>query len=82
MIQVSLQAEIGKVVGADLIAQEGEEFLALRDKGTAVDVMAVFDLFDDCVQLALYAFCNAASEYLRIRAAASSSRAACGSLRR
>jgi len=69
MIEAFLQSEVGKVVGADLIAQEGGELLVLFDEGIAIvsseDMMAVFDLFEDRVQLALHPLCNAASEDFR-----------------
>ncbi len=68
VIEAFLQAEVGKVVGAGLIAQEGGELLVLLDEGSAIvsaeDVMAVFDLFEDRVQLALHPLCNAVSEDL------------------
>lgn len=51
MVEAFLQAEVGKVVGADLIAKEGRELLVLLDEGIATvsaeDVMAVLDLFHD-----------------------------------
>ncbi len=47
-------------VRVDLIAQEGRELLVLLDEGitivSAEDMMAVFDLFEDRVQLALHPF--------------------------
>ena len=48
MLQTLLQPEIGQIIGADLIAQEGGEHLILLDEGVLEvgpeDVMPVFDL--------------------------------------
>ena len=48
MLQSLLQSEIGQIVGADLIAQEGGELFVLLDEGVfevgAEDVMPVLDL--------------------------------------
>jgi hypothetical protein len=56
VIQAFLQAEVGEVVGADFIAQEGEELLVLLEEGVlevgAKDMVAVLDLIDDGGQFA------------------------------
>ena len=57
MAETFLQAEIRQVVRADFIAQERGELLVLLDECVLPvrpeNVMAVFDLFDDGVELAL-----------------------------
>ena len=57
MLQAFLQPEVGEVVGADLVAQEGGELLVLLDEGVlavgAEDMMAVLDLLERGVELAL-----------------------------
>ena len=57
VVQALLQPEIGQIVGADLIAQEGGELLVLLDEGVfevgAEDVMAVLDLLQRGVEFAL-----------------------------
>ena len=69
MVQALLQAEVSQVVRADLIAQEGGELLVLFDKSVfpvgAEDMMAVLDLFQGGVELALQLFGEAAAEDLR-----------------
>jgi len=69
IVQAFLEAEIGQVVGACLIALIGGELLVLLDEGVAIvgakDVMAVFDLFHDRVQLALQPFGDTLSEHLK-----------------
>ena len=56
MLQAFLQPEVGEVVGAELVAQEGGELLVLLEEGVfpvgAEDVMAVLDLLQGGVQLA------------------------------
>ena len=68
MVQAFLQAEVGQVVGAGLGAQISGELLVLLDEGIAIvgakDMVAVLDLFDDRVQLALQLFGDALPEDL------------------
>src|SRR5215470_10643241 len=56
MLQTFLQSEIAKIVGAELVAQEGGELFVLLEEAVlpvgAEDVMAVLDLFQGGVQLA------------------------------
>ncbi len=51
MIESLLQPEVGKIVGAEFISQEGSELFVLLDEGIfpigAEDMMAVLDLVDD-----------------------------------
>ena len=60
VIQPLLESEVGEVVGADLVAQEGGELLVLLDEGVfpvgAEDMMAVLDLLQGGVQLAAELF--------------------------
>jgi hypothetical protein len=57
VVEAFLQSEIGQIVGADLIAQEGGELFVLLDEGVfevgAEDVMAVLDLLQGGVEFAL-----------------------------
>src|SRR5882724_861107 len=68
MLQTLLQAEIGQIVGADLIAQEGGELFVLLDEGVfevgPEDMMPVFDLFQGGVEFALQLLGDAAAEDL------------------
>src|ERR1017187_8292218 len=68
MVQPLLQTEVGQVIGAGLVAQIGRELLVLLDEGVAIvgaeDVMAMLDLLDDRVQLALQFFGDALPEDL------------------
>src|ERR1022692_4433134 len=72
MVQPLLQTEVGQVIGAGLVAQIGRELLVLLDEGVAIvgaeDVMAMLDLLDDRVQLALQFFGDALPGYTQIRA--------------
>src|SRR5215469_1419114 len=56
MLQTFPQSEVGKVVGAELVAQEGGELFVLLEEAVlpvgAEDVMAVLDLFQGGMQLA------------------------------
>src|SRR5258705_990332 len=69
VVQALLQAEVGQIVRADLIAQEGGELLVLFDKSVfpvgAEDMMPVLNLFYGGVELALQLFVDAAAEDLR-----------------
>ncbi len=51
MIQSFLQTEVGEVIGAEFISEEGRELLVLFEESVfpvgAEDMMAVLDLFDD-----------------------------------
>ena len=57
VVEAFLQSEIGQIVEADLIAQEGEELFVLLDECVfevgAEDVMAVLDLLQGGVEFAL-----------------------------
>ena len=68
MVQALFQTEIGQVVGGGFIAQIGGELLVLLDECVAIvgteDVMAMLDLLDDRVQLALQFFGDALPEDL------------------
>jgi hypothetical protein len=68
VVQAFLQAEVGEVVGADFIAQEGEELLVLLEKGVlevgAKDMVAVLDLIDDGGQFAFHLACQPHAEDL------------------
>src|SRR5208337_4450871 len=59
MIESLPQAEVIEVVGDQLVAQEGREFLVLLQEGAlevgAEDMMAVLDLVDDRGQFAAHA---------------------------
>ena len=54
IVQAFLEAEIGQVVGACLIAQIGGELLVLLDEGVAIvgakNVMPMFELFENRVR--------------------------------
>src|ERR1035441_10836700 len=67
-VQALFQTEIGQVVGGGFIAQIGGELLVLLDECVAIvgteDVMAMLDLLDDRVQLALQFFGDALPEDL------------------
>src|SRR5262245_12075003 len=58
MVQSLLEAEIGKVVGDQLVAQEGRELFVLLQEGVlevgAEDMMTVLDAIDDGGELALH----------------------------
>src|SRR5208337_727237 len=58
MVEPLAQAEVGEIVGDQLVAQEGREFLVLLQEGAlevgAEDMMAVLDLVDDGGQLAMH----------------------------
>ena len=66
--QAFLQPKVGEIVRADFIAQERGELLVLLDEGVLPvrpeDVMAVFDLLQRRVQLALHLLCDPAAEDL------------------
>src|SRR5882762_231880 len=55
MIQPLFEAEVGEVVGDQLVAQEGSELFVLLEEGIlevgAEDMMAVLDAVDDGGQL-------------------------------
>src|SRR5271166_892815 len=59
MVEPLKQAEVGEIVGDQLVAQEGREFLVLLQEGAlevgAEDMMAVLDLVDDRGQFAAHA---------------------------
>ncbi|MBK7234294.1 MAG: hypothetical protein IPI02_01225 [Sterolibacteriaceae bacterium] len=63
------QAEVGQIVRADLVAQEGGELLILLDEGVlpigAKDVMPVFDLLEGGVELAAQLLGDTRAEDLR-----------------
>ena len=56
VIQALLQTEVGQVVGADFVAQEGEELFVLFEEGVfkigAENMVAMLDLVDHGGQLA------------------------------
>src|SRR5215813_8923611 len=58
MVQSLLEAEIGKVVGDQLVAEEGGELFVLLQEGVlevgAEDMMTVLDAIDDGGELALH----------------------------
>src|ERR1700730_11521403 len=58
VVQSLLEAEVGEVVGDQLVAQEGGELFVLLEKGVlevgAEDMMAVLDAIDDGGQLAAH----------------------------
>jgi hypothetical protein len=68
MVQPLLEAEIGEVVGDQLVAQEGGELFVLLQEGVfevgAEDVMAVLDAVDDGSELALHPAVYAGAEDL------------------
>src|SRR6202795_1368796 len=63
------QAEVRKIVRADLVAQEGGELLVLLDERVlpvgAKDVMPVLDLLEGGVELAVQLLAEAGAEDLR-----------------
>src|SRR5215472_16978678 len=69
MLQTFLQSEIAKIVGAELVAQEGGELFVLLEEAVlprgAEDVMAVLDLFQGGVQLAAESAGDPGAEDLR-----------------
>jgi hypothetical protein len=58
MVQSFLEAEIGEVVGDQLVAEEGRELFVLLQEGVlevgAEDMMTVLDAIDDGGELALH----------------------------
>src|SRR5262249_18555339 len=68
MIQSLLEAEIGKVVGDQLVAEEGRELFVLLQEGvfevSAEDMMAVLDTIDDGGEFALHSAVYARAEDL------------------
>jgi hypothetical protein len=59
-IQAFLEAEIGQIIAANLLAQESGKLFILLDEGifkiTPEDMMTMVDLFQCCGQLALKPF--------------------------
>src|ERR1700741_1270826 len=59
MVEALLEAEVGEVVGAQFVAQEGRELLVLLEEGVlevgTVDMMAVLDPIDEGGELAAVA---------------------------
>ena len=68
VLQTLLQAEVGQIVGADLVAQEGGELLILLDEGMlpvgAKDVVPVLDVLERGAELALEPFAHTGAEDL------------------
>src|SRR4029077_20323047 len=68
MIQSLFEAEVGEVVGDQLVAQEGSELFVLLEEGIlevgAEDMMAVLDAVDDGGQLAAHPAVQAGAEDL------------------
>jgi hypothetical protein len=68
MLQTPLEAEIGEVVGDQLVAQKGGELFVLLQEGVlevgAEDMMAVLDAIDDGGELALHPAVHAGAEDL------------------
>ena len=68
MLESFPQAEVGQIVRADLVAQEGRELLVLFDKGMlpvgAKDVMPMLDLLKRGVQIAMQPVGDARAEDL------------------
>ena len=68
MVQSLLEAEVGEVVGDQLVAQEGGELFVLLEKGVlevgAEDMMAVLDAIDDGGELAAHLAVQARAEDL------------------
>jgi hypothetical protein len=68
MVQSLLEAEVGKVVGDQFVAQQGGEFFVLFEEGVlevgAEDMMAVLDAIDDGGQLATHPAADARAEDL------------------
>ena len=63
VVQPLLQAEIGEIVGDQLVAQKGRELFVLLQEGVlevgAKDMMAVVDAIDDGGELALHSTAHA-----------------------
>ena len=70
-----LRAEVGEVVGAQLVAQEGGELFVLLEESVleigAEDMMAVLDLIDDGGQLAASLRCRRVPKIAAILSAVS-----------
>ena len=68
VVQSLLEAEIGKIVGHQLVAQKGRELFVLLEEGVlevgAEDVMTVLDAIDDGGQLAAHPAVQAGAEDL------------------
>ena len=68
IVQSLLEAEIGKVVGDQLVAQEGGELFVLLQEGvlevSAEDMVTVLDAIDDGGELALHPTAHARAEDL------------------
>src|SRR6202022_502786 len=68
MVQSLFEAEVGEVVGDQLVAQEGRELFVLFEEGGlevgAEDVMAVLDAIDDGGELAAHPAVQAGAEDL------------------
>src|SRR5438477_935907 len=66
MVQSLLEAEVGEVVGDQLVAQEGGELFVLLEEGVleggAEDMMAMLDAIDDGGQLAAHPAVQASAE--------------------
>ena len=66
MLQSLLEAEIGEVVGDQLVAQKGGELFVLLQEGVlevgTEDMMAVFDAVDDRGELAVHPAVHAGAE--------------------
>ena len=66
MVQSFAQAEVGEVVGAELVAQKRRELFILLEEGVlevgAEDMMAMLDLIDDGGELAAHPAVKAGSE--------------------
>src|SRR6266478_1573255 len=69
VVQSLLEAEVGEIVGDQLVAQEGGKLLVLLQEGVlevgAEDMMAVLDAVDDGGQLAVHPAVQAGAEDLR-----------------
>src|SRR6516164_1946727 len=67
-VQSLLEAEIGKVVGDQLVAQKGRELFVLLQEGVlevgAEDMMTVLDAIDDGGELALHPTAHARAKDL------------------
>src|SRR5215472_2073754 len=68
VVQSLLEAEIGEIVGNQLVAQKGRELFVLLQEGVleigAEDMVAVFDAIDDGGELALHSTVHAGAEDL------------------
>ena len=66
VVQSLLEAEIGKIVGHQLVAQKGRELFVLLEEGVlevgAEDMMTVLDAIDDGGELALHSTAHARAE--------------------